>query len=220
MKHAIHPITRKEFWMAQGALFAAILLQIGVWIVRPGLTFGPQTLIIATEIALAVILGIGAPWRHTGKNPLYRPMAFLLLALISAANISSFILVAESLITVGAHLSGRELLASALAIFLTNIIVFSLWYWEIDSPGLSGRKWSRHDKDFQFTQQDLEKDFPGWQPSFIDYLYLSVTNAINFAPADAKPLTPQAKTLMGVQALVSVFTLALVLARSVSILGQ
>lgn len=98
--------------------------------------------------------------------------------------------------------------------------MFALWYWEIDSPGLSGRKWSKHDQDFQFTQQDPGNTFPSWQPTFIDYLYLSLTNAINFAPADARPLTPQAKALMGTQALVSVFTLALVVARSVSILGS
>jgi uncharacterized membrane protein len=102
---------------------------------------------------------------------------------------------------------------------MTNIIVFAMWYWEIDSPGLTRTKWSVHDKDFQFTQQNMKKEFPNWQPEFIDYLYLSTTNAINFAPADTKPLTRSAKLLMGSQALISVFTLALVIARSVSILG-
>lgn len=215
----VHPISRKELWLAESALFVAIVLQIGVWTLKPGLTFGPQQLIIPIEIALAVILALSAPRRHVDANKLHRPLSFLLMGLISAVNISSFVLVAQSLISSGVHISGRELLASAVAILLTNIIVFALWYWEIDSPGLSGKKWSRHDKDFQFTQQDHEKDFPGWQAGFIDYLYLSLTNAVNFAPADARPLTAQAKTLMGVQSLVSVFTLALVLARSVSILG-
>lgn len=216
----IHPITRQELWLAEGALFLAILLQVGVWAVRPNLTFGPQYFIIIAEIALAVIISISATRRHRGRASLHRPLSFMLLGLMSLANISSFFLVARSLITTGAHISGPELLASAIAIFITNIIVFALWYWEIDSPGLSGQKWSKHDKDFQFTQQDLARDFPGWQPRFIDYLYVSLTNAINFAPADTRPLTPQVKTLMGIQALVSIFTLALVLARSVSILGQ
>jgi uncharacterized membrane protein len=95
-----------------------------------------------------------------------------------------------------------------------------LWYWEIDSPGLSGKRWSKHDKDFQFTQQDMKSEFPNWSPEFGDYLYLSVTNALNFAPADTRPITRQAKYLMAGQAVVSVFTLALVIARSVSILGS
>ena len=215
----IHPISRREYWMAESALFVAILLQIGVWILKPGLTFGPQQLIIPIEIALAVIIALSAPRRHHGNGTLHRPVAFLLMGLISVANIGSFVLVMQSLISAGAHLSGKELLISALAILLTNVIVFGLWYWEIDSPGLSGHKWSKHDQDFQFTQQDHEKVFPGWQPEFMDYLYLSLTNAVNFAPADGRPLTHQVKALMGVQALVSVFTLALILARSVSILG-
>jgi uncharacterized membrane protein len=215
----IHPISRKDFWLAQSALTLAILLQIGVWVLRPTLTFGPQDLIIITEVALALIIGLSAPWRHMVRNPLYRSLSFLLMGLISAANVSSFILVTQSLIASGPHLSGRQLLVSAIAIFLTNVIVFALWYWEVDSPGLSGKRWSKHDKDFQFTQQNLPQDFSGWQPSFMDYIYLSLTNAISFAPADTRPITHQAKVLMGAQSLVSVFTLSLVLARSVSILG-
>lgn len=215
----IHPISRSELWFAQIALFVAILLQVIAWAFNPELTYGPHNLIIATEVALSAIIGIGAGRRHLRLRSLYRTLSFLLLGLISLANITSFFLVARQLITDGSVFSGRELLASALAIFLTNIIVFALWYWEIDSPGLTGSKWSKHDKDFQFTQQDMGKDFEDWQPSFVDYLYLSLTNAINFAAADARPITLSAKGLMGTQALVSVFTLALILARSVSILN-
>ena len=102
----------------------------------------------------------------------------------------------------------------------TNDIVFALWYWEIDSPALTRSKWSRSDQDFLFPQQENKDKFEGWRPQFLDYLYLSVTNAINFAPAEAKPLTHGAKMLMATQALVSVFTLALVIARSVNILGS
>ena len=213
------PITRKELWLAEGALFVAILLQIAVWAIGPGLTFGPQYLLVITEVVLAVTISFSSQRRHL-DGKLHRPVSLLLLGLISLGNISSFFLVARSLILSHGHLNGRELLVSALAIFLTNIIVFALWYWEIDSPGLTGHRWSRHDKDFQFTQQDMAHEFKHWQPTFVDYLYLSVTNAINFAPADTRPLTSQSKVLMGTQALVSVFTLALVLARSVSILGQ
>lgn len=143
----------------------------------------------------------------------------VLIGIITAANIGSLALVLNELIRSDRIITGYELLASAIAIFLTNIIVFGLWYWEIDSPGLTGKSWTKNDKDFQFTQQDLAREFPEWQPIFLDYLYLSVTNAINFAPADAKPLTLQAKGLMGMQALVSVFTLALLIARSINILG-
>lgn len=215
----IHPISRGELWTAQIALSVAILLQIVAWVIKPDLTLGPHGLIIGTELGLATLLGLTAGRRHMHRSGLYRSASFFLLGLISLANFSSFILVAGKLLTSSQGFSGRELLVAALAILLTNIIIFALWYWEIDSPGLSGTKWSKHDQDFQFIQQDHPKDFQGWQPKFIDYLYLSVTNAINFAPADSRPITPQAKSLMGIQALISVFTLALILARSISILG-
>lgn len=211
----IKSISRGELFQAQLVLFVAIGLQVAVSLISAHLTFGPQYLIIATEIALVAALGFTA----SNHSSFRRTASIILLGVISLANLSSFFLVAQSLITGTQNLTGYELLVSAIAIFLTNIIVFALWYWEIDSPGLTGSKWSKHDKDFQFTQQDLEKDFPEWQPKFIDYLYLSSTNAINFAAADAKPLTHQAKGLMGTQALISAFTLALVVARSVNILG-
>lgn len=219
LMHVPH-ITRQELLLVQAALFIAIGLQLFSWSVSGNLTYGPHPVIIATEIVLSLVIGFSARNTRLVGRPLYRMFSFVLLGLISAENISSLFIVSKLLITQGSHLSGYELLASALAIFLTNIIVFALWYWEIDSPGLSGKKWSKHDKDFQFTQQDMGHEFPDWQPSFMDYLYVSITNGINFAPADTKPLTRQAKLLMGTQALVSVFTLALVLARSVSILGQ
>jgi hypothetical protein len=147
-------------------------------------------------------------------------VAFVLLGLISVANFSALIIVLGFLVAGGTDLNGLELLSSAVAIFLTNIIVFGLWYWEIDSPGLTRKRWSKHDRDFQFTQQEKAEEYPDWKPEFFDYLYLSITNALNFAAADAKPLTRSAKLLMAFQAFVSVFTLALVIARSVSILGS
>src|SRR5882724_1538962 len=145
-----NPITSSELWLAETALFGAILLQIGVGFIGPGLLLDPHYPTIVVEVALAIIIGIGAKRRHLGKTVLHGPLTFLLLALLSAANIISFVLVASSLITSTLSFTGPEVLVSALAIFLTNIIVFSFWYWEIDSPGLSGRRWSKHDMDFQF----------------------------------------------------------------------
>ncbi|HPR09602.1 hypothetical protein KDA06_02795 [Candidatus Saccharibacteria bacterium] len=211
---------RQDFALAQTALFVAICLQIVTWANNGNLSFGPHPLIILSEIALAAILGMMALHPTLPKRGTYRTASFSLLGLITIENIISIVLVLRQLISNASSLSGYQLLGSAVAIFLTNIIVFALWYWEIDSPGLTGKRWSRHDRDFLFLQHDKPHDYPGWQPNFVDYLYHSVTNAINFAPADTRPITRQAKLLMGAQALVSVTTLALIIARSVSILGQ
>jgi uncharacterized membrane protein len=213
------PISKRELLHAQIALFAAVALQGVIWKINDELLVGPQYIIIPTEIILAILVGFTASIQSVRKKVVHHALTLSFLGLISLANFSSLVLVLNSLIVTHADLSGVELLTSAIAIFMTNIIVYALWYWEIDSPGLTGRRWTNHDKDFQFTQQDMKSEFPGWRPAFFDYFYVSLSNAINFASSDTKPLTHTAKALMGSQALISVLTLALVIARSVSILG-
>lgn len=214
----LRKVTKHELFYALIALFIAIGLQFMVWRVQHGFT-PVQYAIIAAELLLALTLATSASLRTLHKRALHRVAAFILLGLMTAANISSLVVVLSSLIGSSSNLTGLGLLSSAIAIFATNIIVYALWYWELDSPGLTSTSLSKHDKDFQFTQQDLPAEFPQWRPEFVDYLYVSMTNAVNFAPADTLPLSRSAKMLMASQAIISVFTLAIVVARSVSILG-
>ncbi len=218
--HKHHKISSKELWLAQLVLVVAIGLQILTRQIGSDVLPGSQYMIIGTEIALAAMIGLTVNRHKVHLWGLYHFVSVMLLGLITLANISALIYVLHSLIVSHATLTGEELLASAIAIFMTNIIVFALWYWEIDSPGLTRTLWSKYDKDFQFTQYEMKNDYPDWRPQFGDYLYLSVTNAINFAPADTRPVTLQAKGLMAAQSMISVFTLALLIARSVNILGS
>lgn len=213
-------ISRSELLQVELALLAAIGLQIVTRTIGNELLPGAQYGIIVVELGLALLIGFTVNHHRDRNFGVHHLIALILLGLISVINLSGLIYVLHSLISSHAALSGADLLTSAIAIFATNIIVFALWYWEIDSPGLTRLRWSNHDKDFQFSQQDIgASEFGDWKPQFGDYLYVSITNALNFAPADARPLTLGAKALMASQALVSVFTLALVIARSVSILG-
>lgn len=214
----MHRISRPELAHVQLALLLAIALQASVWWINDNLLIG-QAYIIPLEILLVLLIAFTVNYEAAHRKGYHHSLALALLGVLSFANITSLILVLESLIVGYQNITGVQLLSSAVAIFITNIIVFSLWYWEIDSPGLTRKRWSTNDQDFMFLQQDRPKQFPNWRPTFLDYVYLSVTNAINFAPADTRPVTHAAKLLMGTQALVSVFTLALVVARSVSILG-
>jgi uncharacterized membrane protein len=213
-------IVWREIVQAQAALLVAIGLQLIVWQINDELLVGPQYIIIPVELALAFLMGFTINMTRGRLRGVHHTLSVALLALISVANVSSLVLVLRSLIIEHSIVSGTELLTSAIPIFITNIIVFGLWYWEIDSPGLTRSRWSRTDKDFQFIQQDMKQDFPQWRPEFLDYLYVSLTNAVNFAPADTRPITHTAKMLMGIQSLISVFTLALLIARSVNILGS
>jgi uncharacterized membrane protein len=106
------------------------------------------------------------------------------------------------------------------AIWLTNIIVFALWYWEFDRGGPVARaNGDRMYPDFLFAQMTSPQLAPpDWEPAFSDYLYLSFTNAAAFSPTDVLPLSRWAKMGMTAQAIVSVVTVALVVARAVNIL--
>ncbi len=215
----LRTIPKKELVHAQIAILFAIGLQLMVWKMNHQLAF-ILTWIIVFEVAIALLIGFTANIHKARIRSLHHTGAIALIALMSAANIASLIYTVNSLIFGHDLISGIELLSSAIAIFLTNIIVFALWYWEIDSPGLTRTRWSKNDKDFQFIQQDMKGEFPEWKPEFVDYLFISVINAFNGATISANPLTHQAKLLMAGQSLVSIFTLALLIARSVSIFGQ
>ena len=115
----------------------------------------------------------------------------------------------------------RSLLIDAVNIWLTNVIAFALWYWSIDRGGPASRDLTTHSMpDFLFPQMTMDDPrFTSWSPGFVDYLFLSFTNATAFSPTDTLPLSPRAKLLMMADAGVSLLTLALVAARAVNILA-
>ena len=114
---------------------------------------------------------------------------------------------------------GRTLVFASVPIWLTNVIAFGLWYWEIDRGGVTARMFPDHRQpDFLFPQMTTPAASPGWAPTFLDYLYTSFTNATAFSPTDTMPLTSRVKLLMMVQSLASLLTVALVVSRAVNIL--
>ena len=117
-------------------------------------------------------------------------------------------------------MSGRELLAGALTVWLSDVVVFALVFWELDRGGPRRREVDGGDTpDFLFPQMtDAKELMPGWQPAFSDYLYCSSTNATAFSPTDTMPLTGTAKLLMSSQSLSSFVLVVLVTARAVNIL--
>jgi uncharacterized membrane protein len=105
--------------------------------------------------------------------------------------------------------------------WVVNVLLFALWYWQLDAGGPITRPTRAHtERDFLFPQQ-TEPRFAdsGWQPQFLDYLYVSFTNATAFSPTDAMPLTLRAKLLVGVESVVSLVLVVLVTARAVNVLG-
>lgn len=207
----MQPIEHNELWHAEATLFVAIILQITI---SKQLQIGPRYMVAFLLTLLVVAIAFTAPQRHIKARP-HITVATLIIALVSIANAGELALLTKALIH-GTDLAGKSLLSGALAIFLTNIIVFGLWYWELDSPGLTGRR-RRSQDDFEFQQQ--QDRMRGWKPTFFDYLYVSLTNSTAFSPTDTMPLSHFAKSLMSIQALVSLITVVLVTARAVNILG-
>jgi uncharacterized membrane protein len=194
----------------------AILLDL---VLPNDLTIGPSWLLPSIEGALLIGLATVSPHPRVRDHPRRRQVALVLIALVSAANISSLVLLCHRLI-LGGHTSGRILIASGAVLWLTNVLLFGLWYWELDRGGPADREEAVPGfPDFIFPQMVTPESAPrDWRPSLTDYLYTSFTNATAFSPTDTMPLTASAKWLMSAQALTSLVTVGLVVARAVNIL--
>ncbi len=208
--------TRPEpHWPASLALLACLAL----YLVLPArLVVGPRWL-LPVLIALPLIPLSARRHRHPDEAPWVRRTALALLGLVTAANVTTVALLVQRLLD-RAVSQGRALIYSAVAIWLTNVIVYGLWLWEVDRGG-PGRRAAggRPYPDIQFPQMENPALAPpGWRPRFIDYLYTSFANGTSFAPADAMPLTRVAKVLFLGESLVSLTTIAVVAGRAVNIL--
>ena len=210
----------ESIWPAQLTVLAAIGLQLTL---PERLTVGPTWLLPALEGILVIGLLAATPRELEGEHRLRRRAAVGLVALVSAANVVSLGELTHYLLhhNVGAKVGqGRELIIAGMLIWLTNFLIFGLWYWEIDRGG-PGRRAAGNDgpPDFLFPQMSDDRIEPrDWRPKFIDYLYVSLTNAAAFSPTDTMPLTPMAKSIMGVQSIVSLVTIGLIVSRAINIL--
>lgn len=151
-----------------------------------------------------------------------RSSAFVLLGLIVAGNVAGLVLLISALVTTrSSDIGGGQLLMTAAVIWVANVIVFGIWYWEVDDGGPFDRaRKERKTPDFQFPQDEnpgLRR--PGWRPRVWDYLYTSLANASAFSATDVMPLTLHAKLLMGIESVFSLALVVLVTARAVNVLG-
>ena len=199
----------------------AIMVAIGLQIALPDrLTLISRWLLPALECAVLVALVIATPRRFGAESPRLRITGLALTGLVTVANGWSAALLVLGLLNGRAGEDASPLLSAGAAIWLTNVIAFALWYWQFDRGGPAARAHARRlVPDFMFAQmQNPELARHDWEPSFVDYLYLSFTNATAFSPTDVMPLSRWAKLTMLIQSLISLVTVALVVARAVNIL--
>ncbi len=204
------------YWGPQLVVMVAILLDL---ILPTELTIGPSWLLPSIEGVLLLALAGVSPHPNIRHHPRRRQVALAMIALVSAVNIYSLVRLCDRLINGGAQ-SGKILIASGAVLWLTNVLLFGLWYWELDRGGPADRE-AQVDcvPDFMFPQMTDPRWAPAkWRPGQVDYLYTSFTNATAFSPTDTMPLTATAKALMAAQSLTALVTVGLVVARAVNIL--
>ncbi len=224
------PPRHEPRWHASLGILAAVALYITL---PPRLIIGPIWAAPVLVLLVLIPLSVLAPRRHRETHRT-RFWSILLIAIVNFFNLASVLLLVGGLFhpEKAALHSAAMLLRTGMQIWLTNILVFGLWYWELDGDGPDARAHANaatefENADFLFPQMQLTITSGGsspcidplWKPQFYDYLYLSFTNSTAFSPADVMPLSRWAKALMTVEALISLITIAIVLARSISLIS-
>lgn len=220
-----------DFWLARGAIIVIVALQL---LVVNDLSLGPRWLAPLLELVLLVPLSFATAWnqRRARRNQphkilevahhrrLIRRTAITLTAVVTLMNFGALADLIRTLLS-GHAGGGQTLLLDALNIWTTNVVIFALWFWNIDHGGPTMRGMTNHERsDFLFPQTSLPAfQDREWLPGFVDYLFLSFTNATAFSPTDTLPLSQRAKLLMMAEASISLLTVALVAARAVNILA-
>jgi uncharacterized membrane protein len=183
----------------------------------------PDWVLPAVQGLLLVGLVAANPRRINRESRALRSLALALGALLSVVNAYAAASLVVEILQGKAPSTAGPLLATGASIWLTNVVVFALWYWEFDQGGPVARALATKNRfpDFLFANMTVadnpdlcQKD---WKPAFSDYLYLSFTNATAFSPTDTLPLSRWAKLAMTMQSIVSLVTVALVVARAVNI---
>ncbi|MBV8563338.1 MAG: DUF1345 domain-containing protein [Actinobacteria bacterium] len=148
-----------------------------------------------------------------------RALFMAAVSLVTVANLASIVLLVHLLVN-GAHANAGALLRAGIHMWCLNVLVFGLWFWQLDNGGPVARLTAGpQGRDFLFPQQATPELLqPDWRPHFLDYLYVSFTNATAFSPTDAMPLSRWSKMLMLVESAASLMLAVMVAARAVNIL--
>jgi hypothetical protein len=210
-------VLEEHRWPAVVALLAALTL----YALLPSSFFpGLRYAVVATGIVALVPLIVINPVRFQRQTGWSRRLALGQILLLVIANQVALVQLVDQLINANAT-HARGLLLSALQVWVTNVIVFALMYWEIDrggpvarSGGGSGRA---HRTSLRFPQEDSAA-VPQWRPEFLDYLFTSVWTSTAFSPTEAMPLTHHVKLLMAIESMAGLVVFALVVGRAMNLL--
>ncbi len=205
-------------WPMATAVLVAIVLQVITphtgrlvfWWVFPVL-----------EVAALVAVIVRDPGRIDRRTRAARRATLVLIASLTVGTLGGLVVLALDVVDKSyAYVGATALLGRGAALWVTNVVVFSLWFWEVDRGGAAERaSASKIPPSFGFPEEAMPELAPeGWMPRYPDYLYLSFTNATAFSPTDTLPVQIWAKMTMMVESVISLITAILVIARAINVL--
>jgi hypothetical protein len=202
---------RNPNWEAEVVVMVTILLGLAL---PDELTVGSRWIVPTCEGALLLGLVASTPRSPSHEDPRRRIVRIALVAFVSAVNVVALFLLTQSLLE-GGKQDGRALLTGGTVLWATSVLLFAVAFWELDRGGPVRRVLGhRRPPDFLFPHMAEDE-----QPSLGDYLYLSLTNASSFAPAETWPLTGGAKALMALQTVASLTTILIIISYATNNLG-
>jgi hypothetical protein len=203
--------------MAVAVLSTAVLHDI----LPSSFIVGPRGLYTALMLVFLAVLVVGDPGRIDRSRPWLRVVTGTMIALIILANATAAGRLVVAILSNDDFGGAGSLLLIGAVVWLTNVIAFTLWYWDVDGGGAARRATDPGGVPpaFVFPEMTLPEFVPaGWIPRFPDYLVLSFNTALAFSPTDVSAIRTWAKLLMVVQSLISLALAALVIARAINIL--
>ena len=195
-----------------GVLFAAMPVS---------LSFGPPWAVFGVVIALLLP---GEIFHAVGKHKFCKILGYVVISIVTIAMIGSVVLLLRA---IPKHeVDPVRLLQSATALWVSNILIFAVWYWRLDAGGPHKRNMREEHNDgaFLFPQMTIDgltddpDELKNWQPHFVDYLFLAFNTSTALSPTDVPVLSRWAKGLMMIQATISLTVVGVLAARAVNIL--
>lgn len=219
MKGPARQIRIEPRWPGGLAVLATLLLAA---ILPERISLFPAWVFYVLGVAvLAPMAGAGLTAGKGWWESLERTITILFSLVVGAGTLANLAIVMSAMVRRPAEVSGMQLLASGVGVWITNVLAFSLLYWQLDRGGPGARENQEKRKpDWLFPQTGASEEAPhDWQPTFVDYLFLGFSTATAFSTTDAVPLTSRAKMLMMLEASISLVTIVVVASRAINILG-
>jgi hypothetical protein len=200
---------------------AAVLVTVALQVITPGegrLSWW-WAFPVLELLALAGVI-IRDPGRIDRRTRAARRATIVLILIMTVGTIGGLVVLTVDVVDKAYAIEATALLGRGAALWVTNVLVFSLWFWELDRGGAAERAaGSPIPPSFGFPEDAMaELVAEGWMPRYPDYLYLSFTNATAFSPTDTLPLRLWAKMAMMTEAVISLVTAILVISRAIGVL--